>query len=301
MSGPRRGLAPQPRLEETDQVPSERDPRRAPPPVVPHDVLEHRPAQLRRAIEVEIVPRLLLASRAASQCGFVAREELSLLDAATVEEFVGLILVNDVVVASAYLEAMRARGVSLETLYLHLLAPAARRLGELWSADLCDFTNVTVALGRLQQALRELSPAFRDEVAPRQHGRRALLMPAPGEQHTFGLFMVAEFFRRAGWDVWGGPPASSNDLTSMVRADWFDVVGLSVGCESRLDVLAAGIRAMRRASRNRAVGVMVGGPVFVEHPELVAFVGADATAVDARQAAEQAESIVSLLARPRPC
>lgn len=301
MSGPRRGLAPQPRFEETDQVPSERDPRRAPPSVVSHDGPEHRPAQLLRTIEVEIVPRLLLASRAASQCGFVAREECSLLDAETVEEFVGLILANDVVVASAYLEAMRARGVSLETLYLHLLAPAARRLGELWSADLCDFTNVTVALGRLQQALRELSPAFRDEVAPRQHGRRALLMPAPGEQHTFGLFMVAEFFRRAGWDVWGGPPASSNELTSMVRADWFDVVGLSVGCESRLDVLAAGIRAMRRASRNRAIGVMVGGPVFVEHPELVAFVGADATAVDARQAAEQAESIVSLLARPRPC
>jgi methanogenic corrinoid protein MtbC1 len=249
---------------------------------------------------VEIVPRLLLASRSA-ECESAHGEGGSVLDAETIEEFVELILVHDMVVASAYFEAMRARGVALEALYLHLLTPAARRLGELWSADLCDFTDVTVALGRLQQALRELSPAFRSEAESRQHGRRALLMPAPGEQHTFGLFMVAEFFRREGWDVWGGPPSSRNDLTSIVRAEWFDVVGLSVGCQSRLDVLAAGIRTIRRASRNRAIGVMVGGPVFVGHPELAACVGADATAVDARQAATQAESIVSLLARPRSC
>jgi methanogenic corrinoid protein MtbC1 len=243
----------------------------------------------------------LLAGRSASDGEAAADEEGGLIDAATVDEFVKLILAHDVVVASAYFEAMRSRGVSLEALYLHLLAPAARRLGEFWSDDRCDFTEVTVALGRLQQALRELSPAFRNEAKPREHGRRALLMPAPGEQHTFGLFMVAEFFRRAGWDVWGGPPSSSNDLTGMVRAEWFDVVGLSVGCESRLDVLAAGIRAIRRASRNRAIGVMVGGPTFVMHPELVALVGADATAADARQAAFQAESLVSLLARPRRC
>ncbi|MDH5177200.1 MAG: cobalamin B12-binding domain-containing protein [Gammaproteobacteria bacterium] len=28
--------------------------------------------------------------------------------------------------------------------------------------------------------------------------RRALLIPMPGEQHTFGLMIVADFFRRAG-------------------------------------------------------------------------------------------------------
>ena len=34
---------------------------------------------------------------------------------------------------------------------------------------------------------------------------------------------------------------------------------------------------------------MVGGRVFTEHPELVASVGADATAIDGRQAPIQAE------------
>jgi methanogenic corrinoid protein MtbC1 len=40
---------------------------------------------------------------------------------------------------------------------------------------------------------------------------------------------------------------------------------------------------------------MVGGKVFLEHPELAALVGADATAYDARQACAQAESLLALL------
>jgi methanogenic corrinoid protein MtbC1 len=248
---------------------------------------------------MEVVPRLLLASRAVTQGEASSTEAESLLDSATVEEFVELILDHDPVMAVAYFEALRARGVSIEAIYLHLLTPSARRLGELWCEDLCDFTKVTLALGRLQQLLRELSPDFRCETESRQHGRRALLMPAPGEQHTFGLFMVAEFFRQAGWDVWSGLPGAGDDVISLVRAEWFDIVGLSVGSESRVDGLAATIRTVRRASRNRAIGVMVGGPLFVENPELAAVVGADATAHDGRQAAQQAAGIVSLLAAPR--
>ena len=42
---------------------------------------------------------------------------------------------------------------------------------------------------------------------------------------------------------------------------------------------------------------MVGGPMILARPELVALVGADATAVDARQACVQAEHLLELLAR----
>ena len=157
-----------------------------------------------------------------------------------------------------------------------------------------------MGLGRLQQVLHELSPAFRGRGRAHEHGRRVLLVPVPGEQHSFGLQMVAEFFRRAGWDVWSGPQiASGDDLVQLVRSEWFAVVGLSVGCETRIDALAAGIRAIRRASRNRAIGVLVGGPLFVAHPELVARVGADATAIDGGQAPLQAQNLLALLARRR--
>ena len=145
--------------------------------------------------------------------------------------------------------------------------------------------------------LRELSPVFQHESEYPEGGRRVLLIPMPGEQHIFGLSVVVEFFRRAGWDVCDGAVASNDELVELVRSEWFNVIGFSVSCENRLDALAAGIRAVRRASRNRAIGVLVGGRVFIEQPDLVAFVGADATAVDARQSALQAENLLTLLAR----
>lgn len=206
-----------------------------------------------------------------------------------------LVLAQDGAAASSYVESLRARGAPIELLYLELLAPAARRLGELWTADICDFTEVTVGLCRLQQMLHELGPAFRTETEHPDHGRRVLLLPVPGEQHSFGVYMVAEFFRRAGWDVWSGAVESSKELVRVVRRERFAVIGLSVSAECQIDTLSASIRAVRRASRNRRVGVMVGGSVFVDHPELVPLVGADATAIDGRQAVEQARNLLALL------
>lgn len=251
--------------------------------------------RLVRTIEVEIIPRLVLARWAAPPAPPLAVVDGRVPAAAQVAEFTDRVLRPDGDSANAFIATLRARGASVEDLYLELLAPAARRLGDMWTEDLCDFTTVTVAVCRLQQVLRELGPAFRGEVEHGEHGRRALLAPVPGEQHSFGLFMVAEFFRRAGWDVWSGPARSTVDLTRLVRGEWFAVVGFSLSCETRVDALAATIRAVRRASRNRAVGILVGGPVFLDHPELVALVGADATATDGRQATLQARNLLALL------
>jgi len=84
-----------------------------------------------------------------------------------------------------------------------------------------------------------------------------------------------------------------------VRAEWFDVVGLSVGVDAQIEAVSSAIVAVRKASRNASVGVMVGGALFASRPELVAVVGADATAADAPQAVVQAENLMAL--RERRC
>jgi len=53
---------------------------------------------------------------------------------------------------------------------------------------------------------------------------------------------------------------------------------------------------VRDASCNPAIGVMVGGPVFLQHPELVQRVGADASAVDATTAVLLAQRLLDLAA-----
>lgn len=263
--------------------------------VKPSNGTGQRFARLVRTIEVEIIPRLVLARRAAIGGAPVSAADGLVPGSEEVAALARLVLAQDGAAASSYVENLRARGTPIEALYLELLAPAARRLGEFWTADICDFTEVTVGLCRLQQMLHELGPAFRTASDCPDHGRRALLLPVPGEQHSFGVYMVAEFFRRAGWDVWSGAVESSKELVRIVRRERFAVIGLSVSADSQVDTLSASIRAVRRASRNRRVGVLVGGPVFVEHPELVPLVGADATAVDGRQAVEQARNLLALL------
>ena len=248
-----------------------------------------------RTVEAEIIPRLLLAGRVAVPRPIAAAPGSVPLGAQEVVELAELVLVRDADVAASYVEGLRARGQPIESLYLDLLAPTARHLGNLWVEDICSFADVTVALCRLHQVLFEVTPTFERASEWRAHGRRALLVPVPGEQHSFGLTMVAEFFRHDGWDVWSGPELSSTDLVKTVAKDWFAVVGLSVASERRLDAASAAVRAVRRASRNRTVGVMVGGPVFLEHPEFVALVGADTTAVDGRHAVLQAHHLMTLL------
>jgi methanogenic corrinoid protein MtbC1 len=202
------------------------------------------------------------------------------------------------------IEMMVAGGLRLDAVYLDLLAPAARHLGELWEDDRCDFTDVTIGLGAMHRILRELSPQFRSEVncdsgsaVPSVNsGRRMLLVPASGEQHSLGLMMIADFFARAGWDVTGSETPTGADLFRRVRDQWFDVVGLAVGCDPRLDLLAADIRTLRATSRNGDVQVMLGGPILAMHPEYVGVVGADGQAADARQALQVAERLVALAA-----
>ena len=266
-------------------------------PLTPSDQADQATARmtwLLRTIESEIIPRLMLAHQTAALPLPVEEVPRPTLGRDDVVAFAALVLSQQVSAVLGHIESLRVQGVALEVLYLDLLAPAARHLGELWEADLCDFTQVTLGLWRLQQVMHELSPAFQNEAAYPVQRRRVLLAPAPGSQHTLGLFMVAEFFRRAGWEVAAEPTSSAEELVASVGAEWFDVVGLSMGSELHVEGVAAAIGALRKASRNPAIGVMVGGAVFLADPGLVAVVGADSTAADAPQAVAQAESWVAL-------
>ncbi len=258
---------------------------------------EARKAVLSRTVEDEVIPRLLMARRPARLARTAdlapppGEEQIA--------ELVGLLLGSSQPRAAAYVETLRDGGLTAETLMLDLLAPSARRLGLMWEEDACDFTDVTMGVLRLANVMRLISQAFEMEFDQSRVAPSALLVQMPGEQHGLGLAMVVHFFRNAGWNVRSATAITSEELVALVKNDWFSLVGISVACSDRLEDLAADIRALRRASRNRAIGVMVGGPPFIEHPQLAQMVGADTTAADGRLAVQQAQCLVSLRARER--
>lgn len=244
-----------------------------------------RVSRLTRTIETEVIPRLVRQHRAAHTATIAPPS------AAEVQAMVQALVDDGDDRIAALVQQLRLRGVTITMLFLELLTPAARELGVLWEQDRVDFATVTVSLGRLQRLLRQLSPDFGNEVQHPALGRRVLLTQPDTEQHMFGLSMVAEFFRREGWDVLGGVAGVGIDATAWVRRDWFDAVGFSIGSEQSLPWLRDTIAQVRKVSRNNALVVLVGGPIFSMHPHWAAEVGADAT-TDGQSAPQIAERML---------
>lgn len=245
------------------------------------------------AVEAQIIPRLVLAHRpgegGGAASGLLQRGATQPED---VEHCARLLLAPGGDALVDFAERLRARGVSLDTIYLDVFAAAARRLGDLWSNDECSFTDVTIALGRLQRVLRHFAAHFRPEAGDWDPWRRALFAPGPGEQHTFGLSMVVQFFLRAGWDATLMPFRAEDELFKLVRQDPIALVGLSLSCEERAPALKSLIGRLRLVSRNVGVKIVVGGFAFANRPDLEREVGADGTATDGAQAVSLAQRLL---------
>lgn len=247
---------------------------------------------LARAVEREIIPRLMRAHGAVDGA---PRQASSLITKEDVERLTDLVLNGEDSALHQSLADLRQRGASVQSIFLDLLAPTARKLGDHWDCDVCSFTEVTVAMGRLQQLVRANSSAFglgshfhEGQLPP----RRVLLLPAPGEQHTFGLSLVAEFFYRAGWDVSTSFIQPTGSLSALVEREWFDVACMSLGNVGNIRSLTESLQQIRRASMNPQMLTIAGGVAFMIEPELAQQVGADAVITDAETAPELVESLL---------
>lgn len=245
-----------------------------------------RLSRLAQTLETDVIPRLVGSHAKPGQ----VPQRLSERD---IEAFVAVLRQGSDADLAAAVQALRDSGFGPEALFLDLFAPAARHLGELWTADRCDFSTVTICLGRLQRLLREWSPAFGHEVEHPPNGRRILLAQHPDDQHSFGLSMVAEFFRRDGWEVLGGVGGAVPDPSAQVAREWFDAVGFSIGSETKIDWVRERIARVRAATRNRSVVVLVGGPLLVVQSAVAADVGADASGHEGGKAPQLAEDLLA--------
>ena len=209
-----------------------------------------------------------------------------------VEDFARLSVSEDANALLDFVEQQLATGSSVETIYVELLAPAARRLGEYWSSDSEDFVGVTMGLWRIQEILRELTTRIPPRSNPGQGQRSALFSSMPGDNHSFGTLMVAECFQRAGWDTDVLIEPTQSELVGKFAKHHYDLIGLTITCDCSTGTLSSLVSAIKAVSSNPHVRIMVGGPVINERPELVDECGADATAIDAVSAVALADRLV---------
>lgn len=251
---------------------------------------EQSQALLANAIEQQVIPRLLQTRSRRVDAHRGKRERHA--SAHDIIDFVNLLLESDLEKSLKYAEAFVVNGATVDDVFLELFTPSARYIGKLWESDTINFTDVTIAISKLQQIVWKLVDLF-DTGCPALPGdHAALLVAAPGDQHTFGVSLLKEFFRRRGWQVQGGSINTETELMGLVQDGAFDVIGLSVSNDVAVDGLASVIRAIREAALPRTPFIMVGGRFFLDRPSCAAEVGADATAQDGRRAVLRVSSLL---------
>ncbi|MFM9936625.1 MAG: cobalamin-dependent protein, partial [Novosphingobium sp.] len=107
--------------------------------------------------------------------------------------------------------------------------------------------------------------------------------------------MVERFLLAAGWNVEAAFDKTAAEIAGVAREHWFAVAGLTVGSERSLANLSKTIAMIRKQSRNPAIGIMVGGPVFTDNPALALELGADGTAANAPTAVLMAQRLFDLM------
>lgn len=173
------------------------------------------------------------------------------------------------------------QGQSLQDIYLQGIAPCARRLGQWWSEDRLDFAMTTIACAHLQQLLHDFSAEFLQEAPQSPTGWNLLLLTEPGAQHSLGLFMLSEFFKRAGWTVTVGVPQDVAEFKRLFQSEWFDVVGISVSTDRHLDTLATLLPQLKAGADNLSLRLFVGGPMALREPVRLRGIAAEMVAEDA--------------------
>lgn len=226
--------------------------------------------------------------------GAAVYSETHKIAATDVEAFTIMSLHEEAHVLLSFVDDCLASGNSVETVFVELLAPAARRLGEYWTADSEDFVGVTMGLWRIQEVLRELTLRIPPAARPGNGQRSALFSPMPGEQHSFGTLMVAECFQRAGWDTDVLIEPTRSELTGKFAKRHYDLIGLTVSNDCSTSALSSLVTTIKAVSSNPHIKVLLGGRVINEQPELARECGADATAHDAVSAVEAADHMVPL-------
>mgnify|MGYP003336039482 FL=1 len=187
----------------------------------------------------------------------------------------------------AQIALWQRRGLDWPQIYLEGITEAARVLGRWWLCDEIDFASVTVGSSRLHRLLYDLSPQFLAG-AQAPLGTTALLLAEPESQHTMGLFMLSEFFKRAGWYTLVEQPRLDANVLRLLSSHWVDVLALSVSTQRQWPALKALVRQARQLSPNPRMVIIAGGPMAMEHAGLLQELGVDWVGEDAASTVERA-------------
>ncbi len=182
-------------------------------------------------------------------------------------------------------EAALASGAELDEIYLEVITPAMRNIGQRWAAGELDISVEHRATGIAQRLIGRLGPRFSRRGRPR--GAVVIGTPA-GERHSLPVAMLGDLLRGDGWEVsdLGADMPVESFVHAVKGTPDLAAIGVSISSPEGLVAAPELLAALREAAPD--VKVVVGGVAVrdLDH----------ALQMGATEYAESARAFVDLLA-----
>ncbi|MGB3244934.1 MAG: cobalamin-dependent protein [Sulfitobacter sp.] len=182
---------------------------------------------------------------------------------------------------------LRADGFEAEEIYLKHLAGAARMLGQWWEEDKVNFSQVTIASSRMFAIMRSMRHLF--EPAIPTHAKSAIFASVPGENHTMGVRMAADLFRKKGWDILLKVGLDHEALVAEIEQEPTGIVGLSISGRHSVDALSRLAVALHISCPQAYL--LVSGQDIKEAKPVLSLMGFDGIASDIDEAKEKMSAL----------
>jgi hypothetical protein len=262
-------------------------PRRAPPP----ECLDILGMLLRQTV----ISRLRLAHPNIASATVPAEAPLrEPASADDVEGFVEMLRWDDQAQVDACVESMIECDCGVDGMLLDLVPRAESQLRDLGHTEGGEHADITLGHWRLQELVERLSARFQATGPLTRHERHALISTSAPPSGRLQMQIVAESLNRDGWNVWCEFQSGPAELVEIVRCDWFALVLIATDTD-KVEPLGATISALRRASVNPDLRILVMSPGLARRPDRLVRVGADAAAANVRQASVQAQRLLDLM------
>lgn len=190
------------------------------------------------------------------------------------------LMAEDDQAGQAFVDVLRSDGATLEAVYLHYLAGAARLLGTWWEEDRITFVEVTLATSRMYAIMRSLGRELPMQGAIDR--KAAVFATVPGEAHLLGVKMAADLFRKDGWDIELKIGKTHDELVEEIGRSDVVIIGISASTERALEALSMLVIALR--IKRPGMAIFVSGKVVEDYPETVELLDVDGWAGDYREA-----------------
>jgi methanogenic corrinoid protein MtbC1 len=217
-------------------------------------------------------------------------EDVSAINVSDVTALCDALLSTEETRAAELVMQMVERKIDIDVLHLAYLGEAARMMGSRWEDDLASSAEVIIGAGRIYRILRQLRDRFLFARPLRPDDYRAVFASVPGEVHTLGITIAADYMRRRGWQVDLRSGMDHEALVDQIGHSDYSIIGLSGSTSAAIFPLTRLIVALRIS--NPRAWIVIGGTIVQAVPDIVTLVDADGAVRTVEEASAQFDAVM---------